>query len=273
MKNLYFLKQPTNMYPRTLVKSFITGAEIGIPLNIFSNVYTQMHYGYDIITIKPIILQFLLSYYAYGYDRLKDADEYESDPNLYNNLSQKKLELYNNIINNKKIYELSFFVTEISILSLLLLNDNYITILPFIPLLLTSRYYKEFKQNLSFYKPLYISFMWTMSSVILPCVLYDNNYSILLSPQDYLPCLLLLFATSNYADIKDIKEDTLNNIETIPVKFGIDKSNFISLIALAISSILFVESSNFVNRPIINSLVEIQNFGLMYLLYNSSFID
>ena len=39
----------------------------------------------------------------------------------------------------------------------------------------------------------------------------------------YIPCLLTMFSTSNIADIKDIEEDTLANIQTIPVKFEKDK--------------------------------------------------
>ena len=30
------------------------GGELGIPLNIFSNIYTNLHYGYDITNYKNI---------------------------------------------------------------------------------------------------------------------------------------------------------------------------------------------------------------------------
>ena len=51
------------------------------------------------------------------------------------------------------------------------------------------------------------------------------NYEIFNYPLDYLPCFLTLFATSNYADIKDIQEDKMNNITTIPVAIGEKNSN------------------------------------------------
>ena len=49
--------------------------------------------------------------------------------------------------------------------------------------------------------------MWTLSAVILPCVLYENDFSILKYPLDYLPCFLNILASSNLADVKDIEED------------------------------------------------------------------
>ena len=54
----------------------LNGLDIGIPLNIIDNVFTNLHYGYDITTPKVILLQFLIGYYTYGKDRYKDALEY-----------------------------------------------------------------------------------------------------------------------------------------------------------------------------------------------------
>ena len=88
-------------------------------------------------------------------------------------------------------------------------------------------------------KPFYISFMWTLSTVILPCVLYERNLSILMTPGDYIPCLLTLFATSNIADVKDIEEDRYNNINTLPVQYGELTTTYVILLCLALSSFLF----------------------------------
>ena len=38
----------------------LNGLDIGIPLNIFSNIYTNLHYGYDITSVQSILIQFLL---------------------------------------------------------------------------------------------------------------------------------------------------------------------------------------------------------------------
>ena len=263
--NKPLLYRQSNIYA---IANPLNGLEIGIPLNIFSNIYTNLHYGYDITNIKTILLQFLFGYYAYGNDRLKDALEYNE-----NRYETTKEDLYNIIINNKEIYDITINLTFLCIGYILLNDENYIYNFPFIPLLYTSKYYKQLKKKISILKPLYISFMWTIAAVILPCVLHDHDYSIIKYPLDYLPCMLTLFATSNLADNKDVEEDKINNIETIPVKFGKNISNIMSLSAMIISSLLFIENSNFINRPIINSLIEIQNFGIIGLLYNNTFIN
>lgn len=58
------------------------------------------------------------------------------------------------------------------------------------------------------------------SSLVLPCILHSHDYGIL---EDYKVCLSffsLMFALTNFQDIKDIKEDQLANITTIPVLYG-----------------------------------------------------
>ena len=249
----------------------LNGLDIGVPLNIFSNIYTNLHYGYDITTTNSILIQFLLGYYTYGKDRYSDAIEYFENPY---EIQEKKEELYNFLYENKKFYDLTLNFSFIWI-TYLFFNEQttseIINNIPFIPILYINGYYKYFKQNLDIYKPLYISIMWTISTIIIPCVLYEHTYEILKYPADYLPCLLTLFATSNFADSKDILEDKINKINTIPVKYGLKTSNIISFAAIVFSSILLIENNNFENRIIINSLVELQNVGLMYLLYNNTF--
>ena len=143
--------------------------------------------------------------------------------------------------------------------------------LPFIPLFYLNGEYKSFKPALGEYKAIYIGIMWCLASLVLPCVLYEHSYDILNYPLDYIPCILTLFATSNLADNRDIDEDTSNGIMTIPVKYGITRSNIISFIALVISSLSLIENPHFENRIWINSIVELQNFAVMGLLYNSTF--
>ena len=113
--------------------------------------------------------------------------------------------------------------------------------------------------------------MWCLACLVLPCVLYEHNYDIIYYPLDYVPCILTLFATSNLADNRDIQEDTSNGIMTIPVKYGITRSNIISFIALVISSITLIENPHFENRLFINGFVELQNFAVMGILYNNTF--
>ena len=219
---------------------------------------------------KSILIQFLLRYYTYGKDRYNDALDYIKNP-----FETSKDEFYNFLYNNKEFYNLSLNLTFLGMVFILLNQETSKEILynlPFIPLFYINGAYKYYKKYLYIYKPLYISIMWGLATVILPCILYEHNYNIINYPQDYLPCMLTLFATSNFIDNKDIEEDTINNIHTIPVKYGIEISNTISFIALVISAILLIENPNFENRMVINSLVELQNIGTMALLYNNTFL-
>lgn len=244
----------------------IQGIEIGIPLNIFSNIFTNLHYGMDVTNLKIILLQFLIGYYTYGKDRYNDAI-YSKENNI--EIKEKKKQLYEDINNNKNVYNISINLSLTFIIFLLLNNENYVQNLPFIALLLSTEFYKEIKTNISEFKPLYIGIMWTFSTLILPCVLIDNNYSILNSPLDYIPEILVLFATSNLADIDDYEEDKNNNINTIPVKYGKKNALGVTLFSLSIASLLFGLNTNYTTRPVINSIFELQNALLAYISYNN----
>lgn len=244
----------------------LNGIEIGIPLNIFSNIYTHLHYGYDITSIKIILLQFLIGYYTYGKDRYNDAIQ-SNNNNVV--VKEKKKKLYEDINQNKDLYSNTINFSLLCIISILLVDENYLKNIPFIFLLLTTEYYTQIKENIGVIKPFYIGIMWTISTLILPCVIQDDNYSILNYPLDYLPEILILFATSNLADIDDIEEDENNNIQTIPVKYGKENSLMITMLALSMSSLLFGINPHYIERPIINSIVEIQNILISYFAYKN----
>ena len=42
----------------------VVGLDVGIPLNILQNIFTSLHYGFDITTFKLILIQFLIGYYG-----------------------------------------------------------------------------------------------------------------------------------------------------------------------------------------------------------------
>ena len=155
------------------------------------------------------------------------------------------------------------------IIFLLINDDNYIINLPFIAILLSTEFYKDIKTNIGVLKPIYIGIMWTLSTLILPCVLLDDNYSILNYPIDYIPEILILFATSNLADIDDYQEDKDNNIQTIPVKYGKKQALAITLFSLSFASLLFGINPNYTDRPIINSIIEIQNALIALSAFNN----
>lgn len=238
----------------------LNGVDLGIPLNILQNVFTNLHYGYDITTAKIVGLQFLIGYYTYGKDRYKDALEYKEQP-----YETSKKELYEYLINNDNLYKISYDLTFLAISTILLMDEHTINNIPIITLLYSTEYYKELKKHLPYLKPVYVAMMWTFSAVILPSVLNDNNYSILSYPMDYLPCALTMFASSNLLDVKDIDEDKVNGIETIPVKYGAQFTYYLALISLCFSSLIFGLNDHYLDRPLVNSIYELQNVGLSFI--------
>ena len=153
----------------------------------------------------------------------------------------------------------------LSIFAILLLDEHFIYNIPFLFILQSLNNYKQFKPKLGPLKPVFISIMWTLSAVGIPCVLHDHDYSIFYSPQDYLPCALTLFAASNVIDNKDIAEDTENKINTIPVLCGKDNSNYISIMALIVSSVLLGTNPHYLDNIPGNSYMELQNALISYL--------
>tara|TARA_Y100001970_G_C14238781_1_gene863576 strand:+ start:823 stop:1677 length:855 start_codon:yes stop_codon:yes gene_type:complete len=274
--NLCFLLPQRTQITNRIMKNTIhhsvnpvNGLDLGIPLNIVDNIFTNLNYGFDITTMKVVLLQFLIGYYTYGKDRFKDALEYRDNP-----YETKKKELYEKLIQYRGLYSFSYCLSFYLISFIMLIDENHLLNLPIILLLFTTEYYTDLKQYISILKPFYVSFMWTAATVFMPCLLYDNNYSILLSPQIYLPCFLTLFASSNLADIMDIDEDRTNNINTLPVKYGKTTTTQIIMFSLMISSLFFGLNENYLNRPIINSLYELQNALIscisMYINYKNN---
>ncbi len=252
-------------------EGLLKGFEIGIPLNIISNVYTNLHYGYDITTFKMVSLQFLLGYYTYGLDRYSDALDYQK-----NKYVTDKKDNYELIYQHKELYQASFFITFMCICNLLLSENEFQQMIPFILILIQTNFYKDIKKIIGPFKPVYISVMWTLSSIILPCVIHDHNYSILEHPLDYLPLTLSLFGSSNLADCQDIHEDQINEIDTVPVKYGLLTAFRVSMVTLALSGLLFGLNPHYLDRPFVNSIVELQNAGtslIPFFILNNTLSD
>ena len=91
--------------------------------------------------------------------------------------------------------------------------------------------------------------------------MHDHNYSSIMSPIDYMPIFISLFATSNLVDSKDIIEDKTNHINTIPVLLGEKTSNSISVLALLLAGICFAINPHFNDRPVVNWIYELQTFA------------
>ena len=113
-----------------VVMNPLPGLDIGIPLTIFENAYTTLHYGENIVNAKSVLLEFLIGYYVYGTDRYQDALEYANKP-----YSTTKKDLYDYINSHKRIMIVSLFFSEIGILSLFILSEHPEMNIPFLLLL------------------------------------------------------------------------------------------------------------------------------------------
>ncbi len=233
----------------------IIGSELGIPLNILQFIFTTNYYNENIIfdNKELILLQFAIGIFTYGTDRLFDALEYKNkyDSNKYdlnkydlnkldNTYKLEKINYYTNILNNYNISRVSIIGSYIFILYTLIPNeDTYI----FLFLLTSTLKYKQIKTNFGLIKSSYIAIFWTVGTIILPCVYYDNTYEILNHPINYLPATLIMFGSSNFLDISDIEEDKKENINTLPVIYGKENIEAISNISIILGIFMFIAST------------------------------
>jgi len=257
-------KTPSRIMVPRMVNPLV-GIDMGIPLNIIQNVFTNLHYGYDITTFKAILLQFLIGYYTYGKDRYRDALVYET-----NKYDTPKKELFEYLIKYKDLYKLSYDASFIFIVFILLMDDNMINNIPFIALLLSTDYYNKIKKLGPLIKPTYIAVMWTFSAAVLPAIMHDHNYSILNYPIDYLPCAMTMFSSSTILDIKDIEEDKINGVRTIPSVYGLEKSQMLTIFLLGLSSLLVGLNPNYLENPLPNSVYEFINLFLASYVFMQS---
>ena len=291
LKNKFNLRIPEPIPVLTACKltkkSDLPGVELGIPLNIFQYISTYNHYGTNIINPQMIALQFLIGFYTYGKDRYYDAVAAKTTGIGYGS----KRDLYDYILENKELLKTMIDYSFYAIISIILFTNtnfdinNNITLesfynlvkdmhieqkLPFIAALLSTEYYSKIKEKYGFLKSTYVALMWTMSSVILPAVIYDHNFSIIKFPMDYFPVFALIFSSSNLLDIRDIDEDQKNGINTLPVIFGPEKSQLISIFSIILSSLLIFFNGFYspgdalnIQKVILNIILEIQNLAIL----------
>tara|TARA_A100001011_G_scaffold382775_1_gene453095 strand:- start:7977 stop:8780 length:804 start_codon:yes stop_codon:yes gene_type:complete len=234
----------------------LPGVEIGIPLILTQNIFTNLHYDYDITTVNNIFTQFCLGYFCYGTDRFLDSLDNKVDI-----IDRKKI-LYDYYDKNRPTIMISLLL---SYLYLLYVFQSQNETIPFEILLTSTLLYKPFKQNYGEFKAFYLALLWTTASVIIPCVTHDHNYEIFKYPLDYLPCFFSIYGGTTIGDMLDIEEDKSNNITTIPVRFGSKKAYTLVLFSITLSNFLITLNPNFSHRFFINSLFEIQNTGTLLI--------
>lgn len=233
-RNLYMSSNSTIYNP-------IIGSNLGVPLNILQLLFTTTYYHENIITNQLIFLQFALGIFTYGTDRLLDASNYLKNNEDLKKYTDKKIDYYDFLIKRMNYNIFIIIVSYIYIFNLLIDNEETY---PFLLVLTSTLFYRDIKKNFGEFKALYISILWTLGSVILPCVIHDNNYEILNYPSIYIPSCLLMFGSSNMLDIKDIDEDREDGINTLPIKLGKDKSILLTNTCFVLAVTIF--TTNFI---------------------------
>jgi hypothetical protein len=198
---------------KDIVKKEMKAVNVGLSLNIMTKMATDIRYRQNIVDLKLLILELLLGYHTYGTDRYRDDGT--NDNRIY-------------------IYDIAFIL----IIALISSNNNTLLTLPIDFLIYSTKFYKDIKPYLGVFKSVYVASLWTISIIILPSILHDNSLNILQEPLDYLPFTFLMISTSNNMDIEDIEDDKNNNIQTIPVKYGVHVAKNISTICMILFTIL-----------------------------------
>lgn len=227
----------------------LSGIEIGIPINLISKISTEANFFKSPITKESILLNFLLGFTTYKGDRYLDALETLNNNNL---TSISKLKYYESILENEKSVQLTLFCSYISLCIFVV----YYNLGLIIPLITSTFTYKNLKQNkkIRFLKPFYVAGMWTFSCCIIPLLFSGNeinqvNILDTMNFNDYYqllsPTFLSLFSTTNLADLKDIDEDLINGVNTLPIILGSEKTKGIVLISSFLSLYIFMQSEYF----------------------------
>jgi len=259
LKNIKQIKNIVKENPIFFDRNFYSGLELGLPLSIFEYTFTYNHFGSNIVGFKDICFLSLIGYVTYGCDRFLDSIEYyDKDKNIQ--VDDKKKNLYEFLHDNKYDVLRGLFLSYF-ILNIYFIKNNNITI--FLPFMYSALYYKQIKLNIPCFKPLFVACLWTTASVIIPSIIYENNYNIIYDIFSYSPAYFSLLGLSNYLDIKDVKEDSSYGYLTIPNVLGLKKARMISILSLILSSVLYIQNDYFGERLLVDMFFIIQNLSLI----------
>ena len=210
--------------PFSQVKAITSGLEMTIPVNLVADILHTAAFDTH-ITQESILINSLLAFSIYKYDRYRDAQEAKEEDIT---------ELYRGILDNRKPIE--FLLFSSTICTLVLLFNFHMNAL--IPVYTSTFLYKNIK-TLDFpAKPFYVSGLWATSV----CVIPEYN-----SP-DILACIsafFTIFALTNLADTLDYAEDMKYNVSSLPTEMGVEPVKYISVASSLISILAFVNLDYF----------------------------
>ena len=207
-------------------KAITSGTEMIVPVNIISDIIHVAAYDSH-INLESFMINSLLAFNIYKFDRYRDAQEANSEDITY---------FYDAILKNKNSIEFLLFSSSICIITLLIHYHMNVILLVY----LSSIMYKNIK-TLNFpAKPFYVSSLWTISTCLIPE--YNNA--------DILACIsvfMCIFSLTNVADILDYDEDIKYNVSSLPTEIGVNKTKSVCYISSLLSTLSFIQLDYFSN--------------------------
>lgn len=96
-------------------------------------------------------------------------------------------------------------------------------------------------RNIPLVKNLLLSIIWGIVTVLIPLSVFKHQefYSVL-TLELFFKRFFFILALAIVYDIRDFKQDSRNNLHTLPVTIGISKSKFIALLSLLVFVILIM---------------------------------
>lgn len=245
---------------KILIDSNIFIALSGVALTFASQVQLGLDlqiYNYIFVIFFGILLEYNLHKF---YAVIKNNEEIKS-------------EKYSWAKNNKYIY-FSILIIAFILLIYFFINLKLNIILYLIPfailnLLYSLPIYKKIKiRKIPLIKIFLIAFVWTFVTLIIPFIYSElklNNEIYLL----FIERFIFIFAITIPFDIRDIVQDKINNIKTIPIILGENKSYLLSNLLIIIFSIISTIHYLIYNNYLILSALIITAIITLILLNNS----
>ena len=190
---------------------------------------------FDSSNLKVNLFVFFATVFTYNFQRVVKANQRKEAVN-YDWFAKHKISTYSLMLISGIIAAYLFYFFQLDTQILITLSSIICILYPFV------------LRNIPYAKIFIISFIWTISSMLL--LIVEND--IILSQNIYMHLLsrfLFVFAITIPFDIRDLKYDE-SSIRTIPVIFGEVKSKWIAVLALILALLIILVQLIHFDMPI-----------------------
>jgi 4-hydroxybenzoate polyprenyltransferase len=215
------------------------------------------------VTLKPILLgaMFFVIYSVYSLNRVTDQDE-----DAVNMPERSAL-----VKGNEKLLLILAVVAYIVALFLGWLESPFAALILVVPIVVGIAYSKDVfsiigiprLKDILFVKSFVVALSWAACGALLPA-LYLENLTKLWFVFPFF--FIKMFINTVLFDVRDVKGDTLNGVNTVPVVIGVSRTRRLLLTVqsvLALWTVLFSNLFNDYYPVLIASMI----YGYLYILY------